>query len=77
MDNEKKPEQLNDDSWLDELLGPQTDDGLIVADDQAAQDAGLMDPNDLELERLLAEFGSEAAGLDPVVPETPAASAAP
>ena len=68
MDNEKKPELLNDDSWLDELLGPQAPGAAIVPDDQAAIDAGLTDPNDLELEKLLAEFGSEAAGQDPVEP---------
>ena len=75
MDNEKKPEQILDDSWLDELLGPQDSGSAIVPDDQAAMDAGLIDPNDLELEKLLAEFGSEAAGTDPAAPETPAPTA--
>ena len=70
MDNDKKRDTLFDDSWLDELLGPQNAGSEVIADDQAAMDAGLLDPNDLELEKLLAEFGSEAAG---VVPETPAA----
>ena len=73
MENEKKPELLNDDGWLDEILGPQSDEEKIVADEEAAQDAGLMDPNDLELEMLLAEFGSEAAGEDEAVPEALAA----
>ena len=74
MENEKKPELLNDDGWLDEILGPQSDGEKIVADMEAVQDAGLMDPNDLELEKLLAEFGSEAAGEDPAAPEAPAAA---
>lgn len=73
MDNEKKPELLNDDSWLDEILGPQNDEEIIVADEEAVQDAGLLDPNDLELEKLLAEFGAEAAGEAPVEPVAPAA----
>ena len=73
MENEKKPELLNDDGWLDEILGPQSDEEKIVAEEEAAQDAGLMDPNDLELEMLLAEFGSEAAGEDEAVPEALAA----
>lgn len=71
MDNEKKREQLFDDSWLDELLGPQDAGSAVVADDQAAMDAGLVSPDDLELEKLLAEFGSEAAGEAPAAPETP------
>ena len=74
MDNEKKPELLNDDNWLDELLGPQDAGASVLPDDQAAMDAGLVDPNDLELEKLLAEFGSEAAGAAPVNPETPPAA---
>ena len=71
MDNEKKPEQLNDDSWLDDLLGPQDAGGVIQPDDQAAMDAGLLDPNDLELEKLLAEFGAEMAEEVPGAPAAP------
>ena len=74
MDNEKKRDTLFDDSWLDELLGPQDAGATVIADDQAAMDAGLVDPNDLELEKLLEEFGSEAAGLNP---ETPVAAEIP
>ena len=73
MDNEKKSEELlNDDSWLDELLGPQNAGEAIVPDEEAALNAGLLDPTELELEQLLEEFGAEPAGVDAVAPETAA-----
>lgn len=72
MDNEKRPELPDDDSWLDELLGPQAAGGQILPDDQAADAAGLTDPSELELEKLLAEFGSGSADPAPAAPETPA-----
>ena len=71
MDNEKKPEELlKDDKWLDELLGPQDSGAEIVPDEQAAMDAGLVNPADIELEQLMAEFGSEISDTEAAVPET-------
>lgn len=76
MDNEKNPQRNNEENWLDEILGPQDPAGEIIPDEQAADAAGLTDPNELELEQLLAEFGSgslapetqDPASADPVEP---------
>ena len=72
MDNQKKPEQPTDEGWLDELLGPQDQGIEIGPDEQALEGAGLTDPNELELEKLLAEFGSEPTAEEAAVPEAPA-----
>ena len=62
MDNQEN------NNWLDEILGTTPNTGEIGADESAVHAAGLTHPNDLELERILAEdwSGAEAAPAQPV-----------
>ena len=56
MDNERKDNQLpQDDNWLDEILGTPTTVNEIGPDENAVSSAGLTHPDDLELERIMAE----------------------
>lgn len=72
MDKENKDlQQPLDEAWLDEILGIQEKPAEIGADEQAADAAGLMKPEDLELERImqetLAENWEEKPASKPVV----------
>ena len=53
-------------NWLDEVLGTSNTPKEIGADEQAVYTAGLTHPNDVELERILAEDWSEPAPQQPV-----------
>ena len=60
MDNEKKDmQQALDEAWLDELLGIQKTPTPISVDQQAVDAAGLVSPDELELERIVQETLAE------------------
>ncbi len=78
MDNKNENNQPQEDftlspeskKWLDDLLNSTAPEPESKADEQAAWQAGLIDPKDAVLEKILAEDWSEA-------PEEPAATAEP
>ena len=55
MENEKKPEMPADDSWFDELLTHPQVGQELGADEHAVNAAGLTDPADMELEKIILE----------------------
>lgn len=55
MDNRKTPDNQPDSSWMDELLPPQALGQEIGPDEQAVEAAGLIRPEDAELEQIIAE----------------------
>lgn len=66
MDKENKDlQQPLDEAWLDELLGIRETKAELVADEQAVDAAGLMKPEDLELERIVQETLAESWGEKP------------
>jgi len=81
MDENKQPDRLFDDQWLEEFLAAPALDSEIQADEQAIAAAGLTHPNDLELEKIMQEVLSEVraeedalantAIIDPVQPPVP------
>lgn len=81
MDNEKKepiekeniPSILPEgDNWLDELLGASASSSEIGPDEQAISSAGLTHPDDLELEKILAENWDDVPDLPSTEQEAPA-----
>ena len=84
MDNEKKepimpqegeqnsPILPEGDNWLDELLGSSAVPSEIGPDEQAISSAGLTHPDDLELEKILAENWDEVPDLPANQQEAPA-----
>ena len=54
MDN-KQNNLPEDNNWLDEILGTANTAKELGPDELAIQAAGLTHPNDLELEKILAE----------------------
>ena len=50
-----KPEATTDDNWLDSILGTSTPSAELGPDELAVSAAGLTHPDDLELEKILAE----------------------
>lgn len=63
MDNEKKiPEPNPDDNWLDSILGPRNVPKELAVDEAAAKAAGLVRPDDAELERIVQETMAENWG---------------
>lgn len=74
MDNEKLPEELADDKWLDNLLASPSAGEEIGPDEQAIASAGLTHPSDLELERIMREtmqedWGADEAALESQLPD--------
>lgn len=84
MDNEKKepivPEKNNDapsipseaENWLNELLDASLSASEIGPDEQAISSAGLTHPDDLELEKILAENWDGVPDLPQATQEAPA-----
>ena len=52
---ETAPESVNDENWLDNILGTSTPSAELGVDELAVTAAGLTHPDDLELEKILAE----------------------
>ncbi len=52
---EATPEKVTDDNWLDSILGTSTPSAELGVDELAVTAAGLTHPDDLELEKILAE----------------------
>ena len=69
MENEKRPEDLEADQWLDDLLTDPNPAQEIGADEQAVSAAGLTHPSDLELERIMQEARTESWDADDLVQE--------
>ena len=69
MDENKLPDELSDDKWLEELLSSPDLGTEISADEQAMADAGLTHPSDLELEKILREALNEDWGADEAAQE--------
>lgn len=69
-------EEENEDDWLDELLPEQELPQELEADELAVADAGLMHPEDVELENIIRQTNEEASQTDatqmfvPVDPDT-------
>ena len=60
MDNQNKnPEQIFDEAWLDELFGTQKKAEEINVDENAADAAGLTKPEDLELDLIVRQTLAE------------------
>ena len=57
--NNQIPDQPQGEEWLDEVLGSQELPAEIGPDEQAMRDAGLTHPDDLELEKIMAEVLQE------------------
>ncbi len=71
MDKENKPELPQEDGWLDEILkAPELGEELGM-DTQAVEAAGLTDPADMQVERIIQEVQLEEA-LEEVLAEAPA-----
>lgn len=70
MDNQEN----NQNNWLDDILEPAATPAELGPDEQAVYTAGLTHPNDLELERILAEDWSneEPAPTQAAEPQIPA-----
>lgn len=64
MEDKKLPEFPDDDKWLEELLSTPELGAQIGADEQAVSAAGLTDPSDLELEKIIQETLSENWGVE-------------
>ncbi len=58
MDNQKHPESSGEDSWLDDILGPRASGAELGPDEVAVYSAGLRDPGEMELEKLIDEVKS-------------------
>lgn len=74
MDNEKLPEELADEQWLEDLLAAPAVGDEIGPDEQAIAAAGLTHPSDLELERIMQEamqedWGADEAALESQLPD--------
>lgn len=69
MDENKLPDELSDDKWLEELLSSPDTGTEIGADEQAIAAAGLTHPSDMELEKILREALSEDWGTDEAAQE--------
>lgn len=61
MDHQNKPEQSGEEGWLDSVLPPQQFSEEIGPDETAVYAAGLIHPNDAELERIVEETKDEMA----------------
>jgi len=66
MDNEQKNLPEENSSWLDDILGISETAQELGPDELAVQAAGLTHPDDLELEKILAEDWSSLPNTDPV-----------
>ncbi|MBO5317733.1 MAG: endolytic transglycosylase MltG [Oscillospiraceae bacterium] len=63
MDNEKNnPASNQDDNWLDSILGPRNVPKELAVDEAAVRAAGLVRPDDAELERIVQETMAENWG---------------
>lgn len=58
MDNERKDIPQNEE-WLDDVLGAPTPESEIGPDENAVASAGLIHPDDMELEMIMAEHRAE------------------
>lgn len=58
MDNERKDIPQSEE-WLDDVLGAPTPESEIGPDENAVASAGLIHPNDMELEMIMAEHRAE------------------
>lgn len=61
MDEEKKGNPNSDPNWLDDILGAPEEQSELGPDEQAVFLAGLTHPDDMELEKILAESHRESA----------------
>lgn len=61
MDNQKKPTQPDDSSWLDEFFASPELAEEIAADELAMHEAGLSHPSDTEVDRIIQETLAEDA----------------
>ena len=64
MENQKHPENNNDTSWMDELLPAPEVGAELGPDEHAVHTAGLIHPEDAELEQII----SETRSMDPEAP---------
>ena len=55
MDNENKKPSADDIRWLDDIINQPPSDNESNPDDQADSTAGLIDPDEFDLERIIAE----------------------
>ncbi len=73
MDKDNKyPEQVFDEAWLDELLGIRETPAELGVDEHAADAAGLTKPEDLELEQIVKQTLAENWGEEPEKKSEPA-----
>lgn len=78
MDNKNNtPAPNQDDNWLDSILGPRNVPKEIAVDEAAAKAAGLVRPDDAELERIVQETMAENWGEPEPEREMPKKQAAP
>ena len=67
MENEHK-ELPQDQDWLDEILSDPVDSSELGPDEEAVSLAGLIHPDDLELELIIAEHRPEDEDEQLVIP---------
>lgn len=73
MDNEQKnPNTQQPDNWLDDILGLSNSPKELGPDELAVQAAGLAHPDDMELEKILAEDWDSIPDLDTEAEQVPA-----
>ena len=70
MDENKLPDQLSDDKWLEDLLAAPDMGTEIDVDEQAIASAGLTHPSDLEVEKIMQEVLSESLAEQEAAPQT-------
>ena len=58
MDNERKDIPQNEE-WLDDVLGAAAPESELGPDESAVASAGLIHPNDMELEMIMAEHKAD------------------
>ena len=75
MDENKLPDQLSDDKWLEEFLAAPDLGAEIGVDEQAIAAAGLTHPSDLELEKIMQEVLSEVQAEEAAQKPSPAPAA--
>jgi len=59
MDENRNPEELTGDEWLENFLAAKETEKEIEADEQAVFSAGLTHPNDVELEKIMREVSAD------------------
>lgn len=70
MDNKNRKPNSEDTGWLDEVLSQPSSDNEIGPDEQAVSSAGLINPDEFDLERIIAEVRQSEAEVPAEVPVT-------